>query len=128
MASTKEQITAPDMPAPAAPLSHAIAAGPLLFVSGQIPRDPTTKTIPDGIEAQTRVVIQNIERVLRAGGATLHDVVKVTAHLADLRDRDAFNRVYRELMPEPFPARTTVGSQLEGIRVEIDVIAIRLVA
>ncbi len=49
----------------------------------------------------------------------------MTAHLTDLRDREGFNRVYREMFPEPFPARTTVGSQLDGILVEIDVIAMR---
>ena len=77
------------------------------------------------IEAQTRLVIQNVERVLQAGGSNLNDVVKVTAHLADMRHRDAFNRVYREMFSAPYPARTTVGSGLDGILVEIDVIAIR---
>jgi 2-iminobutanoate/2-iminopropanoate deaminase len=66
-----------------------------------------------------------VDAVLHAAGSSLADVVKVTAHLADLSHREGFNRAYRELMPEPFPARTTVGSQLHGILVEIDVIAIR---
>ncbi len=122
---TKGQVTADGLPAPKAPLSHGIAAGPFVFVSGQVPRDPLTNLIPDGIEAQTRVVIENVERVLRAAGASLEDVVKVTAHLADMRDRDGFNRAYRDLIPEPFPARTTVASGLDGILVEIDVIALR---
>lgn len=121
----KRALVAPELPTPSAPLSHGITAGPFVFVSGQVPRDPATGSIPEGIEAQTRVVIANIDRVLRAGGSSLSDVVKVTAHLTDLRNRDAFNRVYREMFDEPFPARTTVGSQLEGILVEIDAIAIR---
>jgi len=121
----KRAIQAPDLPAPAAPLSHGMVAGSLVFVSGQVPRDPVTKAIPEGIEAQTRVVLANVDSVLRAAGSSLADVVKVTAHLVDLSQRDGFNRVYRELMPEPFPARTTVGSQLDGILVEIDVIALR---
>jgi 2-iminobutanoate/2-iminopropanoate deaminase len=108
-----------------APLSHATAAGPFVFVSGQVPRDPETRSIPEGIEAQTRTVIQNVERVLKAAGSSLAEVVKVTAHLANMQDRDGFNRVYRELFAEPYPARTTVGSQLDGILVEVDVIAVR---
>ena len=121
----KQAVVTSDLPAPSAPLSHGITAGPFVFVSGQVPRDPSTGSIPDGIEAQTTVVIANIDRVLRAAGSSLKDVVKVTAHLADLREREGFNRVYREMFDAPFPARTTVGSQLDGILVEIDVIAIR---
>jgi 2-iminobutanoate/2-iminopropanoate deaminase len=125
MRDDKRAIQAPDLPAPTAPLSHGIVTGWLVFVSGQVPRDPATKAIPNGIEAQTRVVLANVDAVLHAAGSSLADVVKVTAHLADLSHREGFNQAYRELMPEPFPARTTVGSQLDGILVEIDVIAIR---
>lgn len=117
MANQKRAVKAPELPVPTAPLSQGIEAGPFIFVSGQVPHDPATDSVPD---AQTRVVLQNIERVLRAAVA---DVVKVTAHLANLDDREAFNAVYRELMPEPHPARTTVGSQLGAILVEVDVIA-----
>jgi len=125
MRDDKRAIRAPDLPPPTVPLSDGIVAGPLVFVSGQVPRDPATKAIPEGIEAQTRIVLANVDAVLRAAGSSLADVVKVTAHLDDLSHRDGFNRAYRELMPQPFPARTTVGSQLDGILVEIDAIALR---
>jgi len=105
-------------------LSPGIVAGGLVFLSGQVPRDATGK-IPEGIQAQTRLVLQNVELVLGAAGCSLADIVKVSAHLSDLAQRDAFNAIYREVMPEPFPARTTVGSQLGGVLVEIDVIAIK---
>ena len=82
-----------------------------------------TGQIDDGIGAQTRQVLQNVRSVLEAAGCTLADVVKVTVYLADLRDFDTFNAVYREFFSEPYPARTTVGSSLRGILVEIDVIA-----
>ena len=121
----KQAVVASELPTPSVPLSHGITAGPFVFVSGQVPRDPATGSIPEGIEAQTRVVIANIERVLQAAGSSLGDVVKVSAHLTDLRNRDGFNRVYREMFSAPFPARTTVGSQLDGILVEIDAIALR---
>lgn len=109
----------------AAPLSQALLAGPFVFVSGQIPRDPDTKTIPDGIEAQTRQALGNVARVLEAAGCGLDRVVKVTAHLTDLADRPAFNSVYREVFRPPYPTRTTVGSALEGVLVEVDVVALR---
>lgn len=121
--STKRALEGSDLPVATAPLSQGIETGGFVFVSGQVPRDPATGKIPDGIEPQTRLVLLNIERVLRLAGCSLADIVKVTAHLSDLAYRDAFNTIYREVMPEPFPARTTVGSQLGGVLVEIDVIA-----
>ena len=125
MTYEKRQIVVDDLPVPTLPLSQVVEAGPFVFVSGQSPRDPKTMTIPDGIEAQTHVVLDNLDSALHAAGCSLRDVVKITAHLADLSDRPTFNAAYREHVPEPFPARTTVGSQLGGILVEIDAIAVK---
>jgi 2-iminobutanoate/2-iminopropanoate deaminase len=78
------------------------------------------------VDEQTEVVIDNIEAILEAGGATLSDVVKATVHLVDETEFPRFNEVYARRFPEPRPARTTVGSgmrQVPGMRVEIDVIA-----
>lgn len=111
-------------PQPTGPYSQAITAAGLVFVAGQRPQDPVTGQLADGIAAQTRQVLQNVRGVLQAAGCTLADVVKVSVHLARLRDFDTFNAVYREFFPEPYPARTTVGSSLRGILVEIDVIAV----
>ncbi len=111
-------------PPPTGPYSQAISAGGLVFVAGQRPQDPVTGQITDGVAAQTRQVLQNVRSVLEEAGCTLADVVKVTVHLADLRDFDTFNAIYREFFSEPYPARTTVGSSLRGILVETDVIAI----
>jgi 2-iminobutanoate/2-iminopropanoate deaminase len=80
--------------------------------------------VPDGIEAQTRQALENVSAILAAAGASLADVVKVTVHLADLQDFDRFNQVYASYFDEPRPARTTVGSQLLGILVEIDAVAV----
>jgi 2-dehydro-3-deoxyphosphogluconate aldolase/(4S)-4-hydroxy-2-oxoglutarate aldolase len=85
--------------------------------------DPETKRVPEGIEHQTHQVLRNIRSILEAGGVSMNEVLKVTAHLADLSDFDAFNRVYKEYFREPYPVRTTVGSQLIGSLVEVDVIA-----
>jgi 2-iminobutanoate/2-iminopropanoate deaminase len=67
--------------------------------------------------------LENIKAILEAGGATMADVVKVTSHLSDLANFAAYNIVYATYFPDPKPTRTTVGSQLLGILVEIDVIA-----
>ena len=68
-------------------------------------------------------MLENVRRILLAGGADMHQVVRATVHLADLTHFQRFNAVYAEYFPEPRPVRTTVGSALPGILVEIDVIA-----
>jgi reactive intermediate/imine deaminase len=123
--AVKKAIRVSDAPAPAGPYSQGIVTGPLVFVAGQIPQDPNSGEVPAGIEAQTDRVLRNVEAILRGAGCSMADVVKVTAHLADLADFDAFNQVYRQYFPEPLPVRTTVGSRLHGVLVEVDVIAYR---
>jgi len=105
--------------------SPAVIAGDLIFVSGQVPRDPASGKMPDGIRAQTRQVLENLRAVLATAGATLDDVVAVTAYLADIADWDEFNAVYGEIFQAPYPTRTTVGAQLHGFLVEISAIARR---
>jgi 2-iminobutanoate/2-iminopropanoate deaminase len=110
---------------PAGAYSRAIAAGNLLFLSGQVPRDFSTgELIGSDVESQTRAVVANIETIVMAAGASLADVVSVTAYLADIADWDRFNAVYRELFHPPYPARTTLGAQLHGVLVEMSAIAV----
>jgi 2-iminobutanoate/2-iminopropanoate deaminase len=110
--------------ASASPYSPGLRVGDFIFVSGQVPRDPATgKIVGDTIEEQTAQVIENIKAILAAGGATLADVVKVSAHLTDLSLFERYNKVYVSYFPDPKPVRTTVGSQLLGFLVEIDAIA-----
>jgi 2-iminobutanoate/2-iminopropanoate deaminase len=120
------RIDVPGAPPPGGPYSHAIVAGGLLFVSGQRPVDPATGDIPEGIAAQSHAAFANLLRVLAAGGSSAEAVVKVTAHLSDLSLFDEFNAVYAQYFAPPYPARTTVGSTLRGILVEVDAIALRL--
>jgi len=106
------------------PYSPGLRAGDFIFVSGQVPRDPMKgKIVGETIEEQTSQVLENIKAILAAGGATLADVVKVSAHLSDLTLFERYNKVYVTYFPDPKPTRTTVGSQLLGFLVEIDVIA-----
>jgi len=95
----------------------------MIFVSGQGPMDPATGSMLAGIEDQAHQVLRNVRSILEAAGSGMSDVVRVTAHLADIRDIETFNRVYAQYFTPPYPVRTTVGSQLQDIRVEVDVIA-----
>lgn len=114
------------LPAPGGAYSHVTQTSELVFTAGFGPNDPATGTLPEGIEAQTAATLANVERALAGVGLDLSHVVKTTVHLAHLeRDFAAFDAAYRRAMPEPYPVRTTVGSQLLGILVEIDVVAER---
>jgi 2-iminobutanoate/2-iminopropanoate deaminase len=113
-----------DVPPPAGAYSPAVRAGDFLYVSGQVPRDPRSgATIGSDVVEQTRQVVGNLESVLAAAGATLSDVVSVTVYLADPDLWTAFNGIYRELMPQPYPTRTAVGASLRGFLVEISAVA-----
>lgn len=123
MSTFKIKIQTPKAPKPVGPYSQGIKVGNRVYVSGQGPLDCESGEVPHGIEAQTHQVLTNIQHILEAADAALSDVVKVTVHLADLRDFDRFNSVYTKFFHNPQPVRTTVGSQLNDILVEIDVIA-----
>lgn len=120
----KRQIITKNAPAPAGPYSQAIVAGNFVFVAGQRPQDPATGKIEEGIKAQTRQVIKNLKAILEESGSSLDNIVRSTVYVSDIKYFDEMNEVYREMMPEPFPSRTTIGVQLRGILIEIDVIAI----
>jgi len=120
----KQPIIAENAPKPSGAYSPAIRVGDLIFVAGQGPMDPkTNKPIEGGIEEQTRQTLENIKAILEAAGASMADVVKVGAFLADINDFPAYNKVYSTFFPDPKPARTTVQSGLLNILVEIDAIA-----
>lgn len=120
----KEQIRTGEAAAPGGAYSQGIRAGDFVYVSGQGPIDPTTgAVVGETIEEQTERTLENVKAILEAGGATMADVVKSTVHLSDLALFDRYNGVYSSYFPDPKPVRTTVGSALLGIMVEIDVVA-----
>jgi 2-iminobutanoate/2-iminopropanoate deaminase len=120
----KQQITTQSGASPVGAYSQGLRVGDFLFVSGQGPLDPVTgQIVGETVEEQTARVLENIKAILEAGGASMADVVKVTAHLSDLALFERYNKVYATYFPDPKPTRTTVGSQLLGILVEIDAIA-----
>lgn len=115
-----------DAPAPAGAYSQGIAANGFLYTAGFGPHDPQTgRIVGETIEEQTAQVLRNLSAVLKAHGSGLEEVVKATVHLQNLhRDFAGFNAVYRRTFSGPYPVRTTVGSQLADILVEIDVVAV----
>ena len=122
----KQAVSSPDAPKAIGPYSQAVRAGQLLFVSGQVPLDPSTGQLVNGdIAAQTRRVFDNLGAVLKAGGRSFTDVVRTTVFLADMNDFAAMNEVYGQYFSEPYPARATVqvARLPKDARVEIDVIA-----
>jgi 2-iminobutanoate/2-iminopropanoate deaminase len=121
---SKQQITTRTGASPVGAYSQGLRAGDFIFVSGQGPLDPETgQIVGTTIEEQTARVLENIQAILAAGGASMADVVKVSAHLSDLSLFERYNKVYATYFPDPKPTRTTVGSHLPGILVEIDAIA-----
>jgi 2-iminobutanoate/2-iminopropanoate deaminase len=122
----KEKIIHPDRAAGfvTGAYSDGVIAGGFLFVSGQAAVDfKTSRFILGTIEEETRRTLDNIKSIIEAAGATMNDVVKCTVHLSDIKDFDAYNKVYAEYFTGIKPARTTVQSVLaEGIKVEIDAI------
>ncbi len=120
----KQQISTKTGATPVGAYSQGLRVGDFVFVSGQGPLDPETgKVVGETIEEQTARTLENVKAILEAAGASMADVVKVTAHLSDLSLFDRYNKVYATYFPDPKPTRTTVGSQLLAIMVEIDAIA-----
>ncbi|OGP69631.1 MAG: reactive intermediate/imine deaminase, partial [Deltaproteobacteria bacterium RBG_13_58_19] len=123
----KQIITTDKAPAAIGPYSQAVAAGPFLFVSGQIPLDLSGQPVKGDIVVQTVQALENLKAILTAAGLSLKDVVKTTVFLADLADFPEMNRVYGEFFPEHPPARSTiqVGGLPRGAAVEIEAVALR---
>jgi 2-iminobutanoate/2-iminopropanoate deaminase len=111
-------------PIPTGPFNQAIRFGDLVFTSGQAGRNRETGKMGD-VADQARRCIANISAVLEAAGTSLEHVLKVTVFLRNVEDRDAFNVVYKELMPQPYPARSAAFCELgfPDMLVEMEVVA-----
>jgi 2-iminobutanoate/2-iminopropanoate deaminase len=110
------------------PFSKVVEANGFVFLAGQVGDAPGSDgPMPGGIESQTRAMLENVGRLLRAVGLDYADVVKATVYLRDFDDFATYNRVYREFFPTDPPTRATVGvSRLAGdYAIEIEVVAAR---
>lgn len=122
----KKVITTSEAPKPIGPYVQGVAAGGLMWVSGQIPLDPATgELIQGGIEEQTEQVLKNLLAVLKEAKMGPENVVKTTVFLADLADFARMNEVYARYLGKEPPARSTVQAAglPRGVKVEIDVVA-----
>ena len=106
------------------PLSPALKAGGLVFVSGQVPTDENGQVV-EGIEQQTRLVIEKIRALLESAGSSIDKVVKTTVFLQDRSEFVEMNAVYAEYFTQPQPTRSTIECELMiDIKVEIEAIAL----
>jgi 2-iminobutanoate/2-iminopropanoate deaminase len=109
------------------PFSDGIIAGNTLYVAGQEGTDESNKLAAGGIAAETKAALDNIEKVVKAAGFEMKDIVSVTVYLADIHDFPEMNKVYRTVMPDPKPARATIqaAALVNDARVEIAAIAVK---
>lgn len=124
----RQAVESTGAPKPIGPYSQAMAAGNLVFTSGQVGLDPVTgNLVPGGIETETRQAFANLAAVLAAAGSSFDRVLRVGIYLRDLADFARVNELSAAYFKPPFPARTTVGGLAlpKGARVEIDLVAER---
>ncbi|MDE7153234.1 MAG: RidA family protein [Muribaculaceae bacterium] len=121
----KKQIATTNAPGAIGPYSQAIDAGAFVFISGQIPVNPATGEIAEGITAQTNQSLMNVKAILAEAGLTVDNVIKTTVFLRDMNDFAAMNEVYAQHFTAPFPARSAVAVRElpKQVLVEIEVIA-----
>lgn len=120
-----QPIQTDEAPAAIGPYSQAVAAGGMLYASGQIPLDPANgEVVNGGLPAQTKQVLENLKAVVEAAGSELSKVVKVTIYITDMKQFAVVNEIYGSYFSAPFPARACVEvSELpKGVEVEMDAI------
>ncbi|MEQ6887147.1 RidA family protein [Halomonas sp. CS7] len=125
--SNKAVINTDQAPAAIGPYSQAIKAGNTVYISGQIPLDPTSmEIVSDDFEAQARQVFANLKAVCEEAAGTLQDVVKVNLYLVDLGQFTVVNQVMEEFFKAPFPARAAVGVKAlpKGALVEAEAVLV----
>jgi 2-iminobutanoate/2-iminopropanoate deaminase len=128
-AMSRTAIAASKAPAAIGPYSQGIAAGSLIFTSGQGPLDPVTGLIPAGPAAQARQCMENVKAVLEAGGSGMEEVVKMTVFLQNLDHFSVVNEVYASFFSGEFPARSCVQAARLPMDtlVEIEAVAVRAI-
>lgn len=103
-----KEVKTTNAPAAIGPYSQAIISGNMLFTSGQIPINPATGEIPEGVEAQARQALTNVKNLIEASGGSMDKVVKTGVFIKDMNDFAKINEIYAEFFTEPYPARSCV--------------------
>ena len=118
----KHVISTPNAPAAIGTYSQAVRSGNTVYLSGQIPLDPTSMQLVEGFENQVKRVFDNLKAVCVAAGGSLDDLVKVNVYLIDLGNFAQVNEIMATYISQPYPARAAVGvaSLPRGAQVEIE--------
>ena len=123
--SRKQIISTAHAPSAIGAYSQAVRTGNTVYISGQIPLDPTTmEVVEGGFEAEARRVFENLKAVAEAAGGTLNHTVRATIYMLDLANFASVNEIMAEYFDQPYPARAAVGvAQLpKGVSIEMDAI------
>ncbi|MBI6851315.1 RidA family protein [Pseudomonas cichorii] len=123
---TKTVITSDKAPAAIGPYSQAIKAGNTVYMSGQIPLDPKSMELVEGIEAQIVQVFENLKSVAEAADGSFKDIVKLNIFLTDLGNFAKVNEIMGKYFEQPYPARAAIGVAAlpRGAQVEMDAILV----
>lgn len=123
---SKTAVVADGAPKAIGPYSQAVKTGLVVFLSGQVGIDPATGELVDGFDAQVRQAFANLAAVAKAAGGSLAHAVKLTLFLTDLGNFSRANEIMAELVPQPFPARSTIGvaSLPRGAQFEVEAILV----
>jgi reactive intermediate/imine deaminase len=122
----REIVSSPDAPKAIGPYSQAVKTGLVVFLSGQVGLNPASGQLADGFEAQVRQAFANLAAVAKASGGSLGNAVKLTLFLTDLGNFAKANEIMAEVVPQPFPARSTIGvaSLPRGAAFEVEAILV----
>jgi 2-iminobutanoate/2-iminopropanoate deaminase len=114
-------------PARGLPFNDGMVAGNTLYIAGEEGTDDSAKLVAGGIGPETTAALENIQKVLKAAGFDLKDVVSVTVYLADIREFGDMNKIYKSVMPDPKPVRATIqaAALVNNARIEISAIAVK---
>ncbi len=123
----KKPIVTENAPGAIGPYSQGIKVGEFVYTSGQLPLDPKTKEMPESVQEQTKLCLQNVEAVLKEAGLQMKHVVKTTVFLDDITEFSLMNEVYATYFNAPYPARSAfeVANLPLGAKVEIEVVAVK---
>ena len=123
----KKPVQTAAAPAAIGPYSQAIDLGSAVITSGQIPVDPATGAVPDGVAAQAEQCLRNLKAVLEAAGTSMDKVVKTTVFIADMNTFSEINAVYAAFFAEPYPARSCVEAARlpKDVLLEVEAIALK---
>ena len=123
----KKPIKTSNAPGAIGPYSQGIRVGEFVYTSGQLPIDPVTKEMADGIQEQTRIALNNVRAVLNEAGLDMKHVIKTTVFLDDITEFSLMNEVYATFFDPPYPARSAfeVANLPLAAKVEIEVVAVK---